>query len=113
MVDSLIYYGLSWNTSSLPGNPYINFVICGLVELPGYLLCIPLMECYGRRISLFAFLFISGISCIISGFTKQGCSDKVSHSGVIVSLCDNFSLCHTRLYIPGQNVHRRRQCNHL
>lgn len=78
MVDSLIYYGLSWNTSSLPGDPYINFVICGLVELPGFLLCIPLMECYGRRVSLFVFLFLSGVSCIISGFTDQSIVMRVA-----------------------------------
>jgi OCT family organic cation transporter-like MFS transporter 4/5 len=71
LVDSMTYYGLSYNTSSLPGNVYVNFIVSGLVELPAYVICIPLMENVGRRYSLVGFLFIGGTSCIASGFITQ------------------------------------------
>lgn len=39
-VISGAYYGLSWSTgSSLSGNPIINHVLSGAVEIPGEILC--------------------------------------------------------------------------
>ena len=40
MVNSLVYYGLSLSTSALAGDPYLNFFLSGLVEIPAYSSCI-------------------------------------------------------------------------
>ncbi len=36
-VNSLVYYGLSLNTNSLAGDPYLNFFLSGAVEIPAYI----------------------------------------------------------------------------
>lgn len=36
---SILYYGISYNTSNLGGNHYLNFVIAGGIEIPAYILC--------------------------------------------------------------------------
>lgn len=37
-VVSGAYYGLSWNTGDLVGNPRLNHILSGAVEIPGYIL---------------------------------------------------------------------------
>lgn len=44
---SMCYYGLAQNTAELPGDTFLSFLLSGLSEMPGYLLCIPLMEYWG------------------------------------------------------------------
>ena len=34
--NAFVYYGLSLNTSGLGGDPYINFLLSGVVEIPAY-----------------------------------------------------------------------------
>lgn len=70
MVCTLTYYGLSLNTSWLPGNDYVNFILSGSVEFISYALCIPMMEYFGRRPSLITFFGVGGISCIVSGLVE-------------------------------------------
>ena len=36
--NSMIYYGLTLNTSNLGGNPYLNCFIAGAVEIPAYII---------------------------------------------------------------------------
>ena len=35
MTVTMVYYGLSLNATNLSGNPYTNFVLVALVEIPG------------------------------------------------------------------------------
>ena len=35
MTVTMVYYGLSLNATNLAGNPYTNFLLVSLVELPG------------------------------------------------------------------------------
>jgi len=45
----MLYYGLSYNVSSLSGNIYVNNVINGAVEFLSYMVCIAFMDVVGRR----------------------------------------------------------------
>ncbi|XP_038050723.1 organic cation transporter protein-like [Patiria miniata] len=65
LVSSMVYYGLSLNSSNLAGDKYLNFFLLGLVEVPGYLVVYPLIEWWGRRPSLSLAHFIAGVSSII------------------------------------------------
>ena len=47
LVNTLVYYGLSFNVDSLAGSLYVNNVINGLVELIAYILCMVLMDKLG------------------------------------------------------------------
>lgn len=68
----MTYYGLSLNTADLPGDDYVNFVLSGVVELPGLVACIPMMERIGRKPTMIILLAGSGVSCIISGVLPSG-----------------------------------------
>ncbi|CAH1798690.1 unnamed protein product [Owenia fusiformis] len=66
-VTSMVYYGLSLNSSNLGGDPYINFLISAGVEIPAYALFHFLLVKIGRRICT-SFTFIAGgiaLLCIL------------------------------------------------
>ncbi|XP_077987759.1 organic cation transporter protein-like isoform X2 [Glandiceps talaboti] len=65
---SMVYYGVSLNTSSLAGNEYLNFFLAGMVEIPATLASIFLVDRYGRTITLSLFCILSGIGCICCQF---------------------------------------------
>ena len=46
---TMCYYGLSFASTSLSGNPYSNFFLSVFIEIPGYIFCILVMDCWGRR----------------------------------------------------------------
>ncbi|XP_013396582.1 organic cation transporter protein-like [Lingula anatina] len=62
---SLVFYGLSLGTSQLPGgNDYLNLSLSGLVEFPGFLFCILVMDRIGRRPCLCISMISCGVACI-------------------------------------------------
>ncbi|XP_029644143.1 organic cation transporter protein [Octopus sinensis] len=66
LVNGLLYYGLSINSVNFAGNTYLNFSLSALVEIPAYLLCIPMLSKLGRKRILCFFMFLGGITCIAS-----------------------------------------------
>ncbi|KAM7355230.1 SLC22A family member [Cochliomyia hominivorax] len=68
IVNVLVYYGLSLNAVLLDGNKYNNFIFIAMVEIPGFLLPLVIMDRFGRRYSLFGCMFISGICCVSTIF---------------------------------------------
>lgn len=63
----MMYYGLSWNTGSLPGNIYVNTLISGAVEVPALITGVRLMNwsVTGRRLTLCGALLAAGISSFL------------------------------------------------
>ncbi|XP_057657694.1 organic cation transporter protein [Diorhabda carinulata] len=64
--NNLTYYGLSWNTNNLAGNPYLNFVMSGAVEIPAFLILLFLLNKWGRRNLMCCCMLISGISLLLT-----------------------------------------------
>ncbi|KAK9498871.1 hypothetical protein O3M35_003426 [Rhynocoris fuscipes] len=64
MTNAFVFYGLSLSSVSVAGNKYFNFILVSLAELPGYALTWIVLDRFGRRMSLFLALAISGISCL-------------------------------------------------
>lgn len=62
----MTYYGLSWNTSNLGGNDYINFVISGAVEIPAYTFLLLTLNRWGRKTILCGCMVIAGISLLLT-----------------------------------------------
>ena len=71
MVNSLVYYGLSLNTSNLGVNHYVAFAVAGGVELPAYFISVVVVEKIGRRLSLMACLLVGGIACLCTTFIRE------------------------------------------
>lgn len=65
-VNSATYYGLSWNTSNLGGNDYINFLISGLVEIPGYIALLLMLDRWGRKATLCYALLLAGVALLLT-----------------------------------------------
>lgn len=60
-VNSGTYYGLSWNTNNLGGNPLLNFVISGAVEIPAYTFLLFTLNRWGRRTILCGCMIFAGV----------------------------------------------------
>ncbi|XP_030850133.1 organic cation transporter protein-like [Strongylocentrotus purpuratus] len=60
MVNSMVYHGLSLNSSNLGTNDYVAFAITGGIEIPAYIMDIFIVEFFGRRLSLFFCLMLGG-----------------------------------------------------
>lgn len=71
-VISLSYYGLSWSTgSSLSGNPILNHVLSGAVEVPGYIFLLLTLNRYGRKKILAGNLMFAGSTLLLSLIVPQ------------------------------------------
>ncbi|XP_078000073.1 organic cation transporter protein-like [Glandiceps talaboti] len=91
-VNTLVYYGLSFNTSSLGGDDFVNCFLAGAVEIPSYILSLAIMEyrLLGRRWSMFYTMVIGGIACISASFVPQ-CGEYV-WLGITVTMISKFSI---------------------
>ncbi|KAF5290280.1 hypothetical protein FQR65_LT11614 [Abscondita terminalis] len=66
MIISMTYFGLSWNTSSLGGNDYVNFAICGAVEIPAYIFILLTLNRWGRKYVLSGCMVTSGLVLLLT-----------------------------------------------
>ncbi|XP_073344778.1 solute carrier family 22 member 13-like [Pagrus major] len=62
---SLLYYGLSLNVGGFGLNLYLTQFIFGLVEIPGLLSSLFLMQHFGRKICQAGYLFFGGAACLL------------------------------------------------
>ncbi|KAJ8027541.1 Organic cation transporter protein [Holothuria leucospilota] len=73
VVNALVYLGLSLSSTEFGSNPYVSFFISGLVEVPAYLVCIPLINSFlGRRWSTSILEIIGGVACLMTILTPEG-----------------------------------------
>ncbi|CAH1779040.1 unnamed protein product [Owenia fusiformis] len=68
VVCSFVYYGLSLSSSSLGGDPFINFLISGGIEIPAYLFTHICFWKVGRRYPLSFVFFFGGVAlfCLLA-----------------------------------------------
>lgn len=71
-MDSLVYYGFSFQVGDFGLNIYLTQLIFGLVEVPARFSSIPIMEKLGRKWSLLGSLTLAGTVCIIIIFIPSG-----------------------------------------
>ncbi|CAG9763142.1 unnamed protein product [Ceutorhynchus assimilis] len=64
--NNITYYGLSWNTNNLGGNPYINFVISGAVEIPAYVFLILTLNKWGRKNVMCSCMIVAGTALLLT-----------------------------------------------
>ncbi|GFV59783.1 organic cation transporter protein [Trichonephila clavipes] len=66
LVNSFIYFGLSYNTGELHMNPYLSFFLSGAVEFPAYLITIKVIGSIGRRRPLAVAMILAGLACSLT-----------------------------------------------
>ncbi|KAL7018302.1 hypothetical protein ACKWTF_010716 [Chironomus riparius] len=65
-VVSGAYYGLSWSSGDLSGDPRWNHIMSGAVEIPGYIILILTLDRFGRKKVLACNLTFAGIMLMLS-----------------------------------------------
>lgn len=66
LVNSMVYYGLSLSTEALAGDPYMNFFLSGLAEVPAYTISMFVLNKWGRRYPLAIFHIIAGVALCVA-----------------------------------------------
>ncbi|GBM57807.1 Organic cation transporter protein [Araneus ventricosus] len=64
-VNGFIYYGISYNTNDLAGDQFLNFAICGLIEIPAQVITLFIIQSKGRRNPLAVSLAAAGVACLL------------------------------------------------
>ncbi|XP_045472357.1 organic cation transporter protein [Harmonia axyridis] len=64
--NSLVYYGLSLSSGNIKGNPFFILFVMGLIEIPGNILTIMLMDKLGRRLLTSFNMILGGMCCIVA-----------------------------------------------
>ena len=60
----MTYYGVTMNSGNLGGSFYLNFLLMGVAEIPGYLVGIALLDRIGRRWCNAGGLLVGGLACL-------------------------------------------------
>ncbi|KAJ8029102.1 Organic cation transporter-like protein [Holothuria leucospilota] len=92
-VNAIIYYGLSLNTGSLAGDPYLNFFLSGAVEIPSYILAVAVVTWFGRKIPVCCFHFIGGLACIVTVLIPTATDKEKDLSALIVTTAMTGKFC--------------------
>ena len=96
---TMCYYGLTFASVDLLEDPYLNFALSCFIEIPGYLFCIFVMACWGRKPILSFLQVVSGLSCIAAGLLYGIKSLEILQ--IILSLIGKFgaSACFAIVYV--------------
>lgn len=69
---TFVYYGLSINSVSLAGNKYVNFMLVAFVEIPANIVCLLVLDRFGRKKVLILTYVMSACLCISLSFVPKG-----------------------------------------
>lgn len=81
--NSIVYYGLSLNTGSLLGNPFLMLFLSGLVEIPSYVATVLLMDRTGRRSLISTLMILGGLCSVIGAYIPR---DENGASALMVTV---------------------------
>jgi len=86
------YFGLGLSMTQLGGNIFVSFILGAVVEIPGYLLCMLLIDVWGRKPFFVVCLLVTGVSCIGAGLMDPGTArTAVALTGKMLA-AGNFSV---------------------
>ncbi|CAM1313040.1 SLC22A3 (predicted) [Pycnogonum litorale] len=71
-VNAFVYYGLSFNTNDLGGDPFINFLISGALEIPAYIMTALIVLYFGRKYPLTFVMVVGGLGCAATIVIPEG-----------------------------------------
>uniref|UniRef100_A0A3Q2ZVA9 Solute carrier family 22 member 4-like n=1 Tax=Kryptolebias marmoratus TaxID=37003 RepID=A0A3Q2ZVA9_KRYMA len=67
--NSISYFGLSFNMSTIYGNPFLNYILLTAVELPGYFASWLATRNFPRRLSFISFALLGSLALLFMQFT--------------------------------------------
>ena len=72
LVNSATYVGMALKTKFLAGDPYLNYFLSAVVELPALTLVLLLVDRLGRRICCVVAMVLAGLACFSTIFVPSG-----------------------------------------
>merc|ERR1711997_546082 len=87
---TMCYYGLTFASTSLGGDPHTNYLLGVCIEIPAYIFCIFVMDCWGRRPILSFCQAVSGVACIICGLLQGTDDPGLKGLQIFLSLIGKF-----------------------
>ena len=88
LTNTMVYYGISFNTNELVGDPYLNFSLSVMVEFTAILACHFTLERFGRKVPYTFNMALAGVSLLLVQFVPKG------NAGMT---CRKFILAHALL----------------
>jgi OCT family organic cation transporter-like MFS transporter 4/5 len=71
LTNTLVYYGISFNTTELIGDPYLNFFLSILVEFVAILACQFTLERFGRKVPYSINMALAGAALLCVQFAPE------------------------------------------
>lgn len=71
-VNGTIFYGLSWNSSNLGGDHYLNYILTGVVEYPAHLTLYIWLDKWGRKVFSCGAMLIAGMALVLTFLVPEG-----------------------------------------
>jgi len=87
---TMCYYGLSFASTSLGSDVFVSYELSVFIEIPGYIFCIIVMDCWGRRPILSFCQIVSGISCVFCGLLIESEDPGLTALRLLLSLLGKF-----------------------
>lgn len=87
---TLCFYGLSFASTSLSRNVFTNFQLSVAIEIPAYIFCLLVIDCWGRRPVLSLCQLASGIACISCAFLQDSQDESLQLIQMVLSLAGKF-----------------------
>lgn len=91
LTNTLVYYGISFNTGELAGNPYLNFALSVLLELIAIMVSHYTFDAFGRKIPYSINMSLSGIALLLVLFIPTNLPYLVT----ILALTAKFAISFT------------------
>lgn len=102
----MVYYGVSLNVNQFHGNLFVNNAVFGAVELPAYVLCVPLLK-WGRKRAVQLTLLIVGLALVALQFMQNG---KLSRRKIADKIFFSYRKLNT-VVVKSENVLKYRNLN--
>jgi len=93
----LVYFGISFNTDRLSGDPYLNFVYSIVAEILSFIAVQFLLDPFGRKIPYASNMGLAGVSLLCVGFVPARLSWIIT---VLASIAKfNIAFSYSAIYI--------------
>ncbi|XP_072036910.1 organic cation transporter protein-like [Amphiura filiformis] len=96
-VNSMVYYGLSLNSTNFGFNEYLDFFLVVSADIIGILLCYYTVEKWGRVITVCVSMILGGALCIVTGWMVAGVARVIVASLGKVGIAASFAVA---LFLP-------------
>ncbi|XP_071844871.1 solute carrier family 22 member 6-like isoform X2 [Apostichopus japonicus] len=88
-VYSVVYFGFVLNTGNLAGNPYLNFIIGGIIEIPARMIPVVLIKRLGGRFITSTFFLLSAVTLTVIVLIPEE-TDSGKNLGTVITAVSLF-----------------------